>query len=117
MSQRHRRRHWRARRGEAAGRSARAERPPSDAESPWHADRERRDAIARLLPLWPHELGDASEAGRLNILAKLRSALRAERRRGIAGHWSYDLARHVELLRAYKKELAAQGSDPSRCGR
>jgi phage terminase Nu1 subunit (DNA packaging protein) len=33
--------------------------------------------------------------------------LRAERRRGVGGHWSYDFARHVELLRVYKRELAA----------
>jgi hypothetical protein len=40
-------------------------------------------------------------------LTRLRSALRAERRRGISGHWTYDLARHIELLRIYRAELAA----------
>ena len=40
------------------------------------------------------------------MLAKLRRALRAERRRGVAGHWTYDLARHVELLHLYRQELA-----------
>jgi hypothetical protein len=40
------------------------------------------------------------------MLTKLRGALRAERRRGIAGHWTYDLARHVELLHLYRQELA-----------
>jgi hypothetical protein len=74
---------------------------------PWNTDWERRQIIARLLPLWPHELTDQSDAGRLGILAKLRRALRAERCRGVAGHWTYDLARHIELLRAYKTELAA----------
>ncbi|HAH63923.1 MAG TPA: hypothetical protein DCL72_00255 [Rhizobiales bacterium] len=39
-------------------------------------------------------------------LMKLRRALRAERRRGLAGHWSYDLNRHLGLLSAYKGELA-----------
>jgi hypothetical protein len=60
-----------------------------------------------VLPLWPHEIEDDSPAARKRIVAKLHSALRAERRRGVAGHWTYDLARHVELLRVYRGELAA----------
>jgi hypothetical protein len=68
---------------------------------------ERRTELRRLLPLWPHELADESPEGRRRILAKLRRALRAERRRGLAGHWTYDLARHVELLRVYRLELAS----------
>ena len=47
--------------------------------------------------------------GRRNIVCKLRRALRAERRRGIAGHWTYDLARHAELVRVYRLELASSG--------
>ena len=56
--------------------------------------------------MWPHEIEDESLSGRQKILAKLRQALRAERRRGLSGHWTYDLARHVELLRVYQEELA-----------
>ena len=41
-----------------------------------------------------------------HLLAKLRSALRAERRRALSGHWSYDLNRHLGLISAYKGELA-----------
>jgi hypothetical protein len=41
-----------------------------------------RTAIAKVLALWPHELADESVDGRERILAKLRQALRAERRRG-----------------------------------
>lgn len=67
---------------------------------------DRRVAIARVLALWPHELEDESPAARQRIVAKLRRALRAERRRGVAGHWTYDLARDVELLRVYREELA-----------
>jgi hypothetical protein len=37
----------------------------------------------------------------------LRRALRAERQRGIGGHWSYDLARHAQLLHAYRAEAKA----------
>ena len=63
--------------------------------------------LRRLLPLWPHELADESPQGRLRVVARLRKALRAERRRGLAGHWTYDLARHVELVRLYRAEAAA----------
>jgi hypothetical protein len=65
--------------------------------------------LPRILPLWPHELADESLEGRRNIVCKLRRALRAERRRGIAGHWTYDLARHAELVRIYRLELASSG--------
>lgn len=67
----------------------------------------RRSALSRVLALWPSELDDVSADGRRNVVAKLRCALRAERRRGIAGHWTYDLARHVELLHLYRQELAS----------
>jgi hypothetical protein len=63
--------------------------------------------LARLIPLWPHELADVSPAGRTRLVAKLEAALRAERRRGRAGHWSYDLARHAALLGAWRTERAA----------
>jgi hypothetical protein len=76
---------------------------------PTPAAYDRRRILARLLPLWPHELEDESPEGRRRILAKLRRALRAERRRGIAGHWTYDLARHVELLWVYREETNAMG--------
>jgi len=32
------------------------------------------------------------------ILLTLRRALRAERRRALAGHWSYELNRHLGLM-------------------
>ncbi|MEZ5829262.1 MAG: DUF6477 family protein [Hyphomicrobiales bacterium] len=62
--------------------------------------------LPRVLALWPEEIEDRSEEGGLRLLAKLRNALRAERRRALAGHWSYDLNRHLGLLSAYKGELA-----------
>ena len=63
--------------------------------------------LLKLIALWPHELDDESQEGMFRVLAKLRRALRAERSRGLAGHWSYDLNRHLGLLSAYKGELAA----------
>jgi hypothetical protein len=62
--------------------------------------------LPRLLPLWPHELAAPTNADRARLLARLRRALRAERQRGLAGHWTYDLARHAQLLRAYRAEAA-----------
>jgi hypothetical protein len=65
--------------------------------------------LPKLIALWPHEIEDRSEAGSLHIIAKLRRALRAERRRALASHWSYDLNRHLALLSAYEGERAALG--------
>ena len=39
-------------------------------------------------------------------MARLKRALRSQRRLGRAGHWSYDLNRHLGLLQALKAELA-----------
>lgn len=60
--------------------------------------------LLRLLPLWPHEVADQSPAGRQRILTLVRRALRAERQRGLAGHWTYDLSRHAQLLALYRRE-------------
>ena len=62
--------------------------------------------LPKLIALWPQELDDESPEGCRRILAKLRSALRAECRRALSCHWSYDLNRHVGLLSAYKGEMA-----------
>ena len=74
---------------------------------PTIASRDRRERLARLLPLMPKELEDDSLGGRLRLVARLKRALRAERCRGLAGHWTYDLARHVALLHCYREEVAA----------
>lgn len=63
--------------------------------------------LPRLVALWPREAHDKSIEGALRIIAKLRQAMRAERRRGSAGHWSYDLERHLSLARALKAEVAS----------
>jgi len=67
---------------------------------------ERLRDLPRLIALWPREVHDKSVDGALTIIAKLRQAMRAERRRGTAGHWSYDLERHLSLARALKAEVA-----------
>lgn len=68
---------------------------------------DRRRDLPSLLPVWPAEISDTSPSGRLALLAKLRKALRAERKRGAAGHWTYDLGRHAALRNAYRAEVAA----------
>lgn len=74
----------------------------------------RARELSRLLPLWPDEIADESLGARhrpsarhQDLLAIMRRALRAERQRGVGGHWTYDLARHAQLLEACRTELAA----------
>ena len=75
--------------------------------------------LPRILPLWPAEIADLSLEGRRRVVQKLRRALREERRRGLAGHWAYDLTRHAALFRAFAqeaRELAALELPPIRSG-
>jgi hypothetical protein len=62
--------------------------------------------LPRLIAVWPEEIADATTAGQERLIAKLRRALREERRRGLAGHWAYDLARHSALYEAYRAEIS-----------
>jgi hypothetical protein len=66
----------------------------------------RIEQLPRLLKLWPSEIDDYSYPGTLRVVALLRKALRAERRRAQAKHWAYDLNRHLGLLEALKEERA-----------
>lgn len=72
--------------------------------------RRERDLPGLFGVSWPRTLDakwfDPTRKGTLKVLALLRRALRGERRRGLADHWSYDLGRHVGLLSAFKAELA-----------
>jgi hypothetical protein len=65
-------------------------------------DRER--ALPRLIAIDPRELREGGPEIRRRIVARLIRALRAERRRGIAGHWAYDLNRHLALTQALAAE-------------
>ena len=69
-----------------------------------------------LLPLWPPEISDATPAARQRLVQKLRRALREERCRGLAGHWTYNLSRHAALLRAYQHEVTALDASTSAPG-
>lgn len=63
--------------------------------------------LPRLLPLWPEESADGGLESQGRLVARLRIMLRRERQRGIAGDWCYDLARHRQLLVAWRAEAAA----------
>lgn len=67
---------------------------------------DRKRHLARLIPLMPGEIDDQRPAARRAILARLARALRAERNRGRAGHWTYDLNRHIALKQALVAERA-----------
>jgi hypothetical protein len=82
-------------------------RQPVHAKRAAHHPDERRRALERLVPLWPSEIDDVSLGGRLRLIGVLKRALLSERRRGRAGHWGYDLARHSALLAAWRRERAA----------
>lgn len=72
--------------------------------------------LPKLVPLWPGELRTLNGAAHARLVSKLRRALRAERQRGLAGHWAYDLTRHAQLLRAYRAETAAALHDARGAG-
>ena len=68
------------------------------------ASYDRSRMLPRVLPLGPDDIcGPEPETTRAIVL-KLARALRTERARGGAGHWTYDLNRHLGLAQALKAE-------------
>ena len=65
---------------------------------------DRMVQLPGLIGMWPSEIQDRSAAVTVKILALLRRALRSERARGRAGHWTYDLNRHLALAESLKAE-------------
>jgi hypothetical protein len=59
-------------------------------------------------------LRSGTNAEREAVLARLEDAARAERARGLAGHWTYDLARHTELVRIIDQERALLAAEDLR---
>ena len=112
-----------ARSRETIGRDNRPERCMSR-KGPSHETRPRPSALSRprplspydrardlprLVPMWPGELEPMTPEKHHRLVQRLRRALREERRRGIAGSWTYDLARHARLYAALQAEMAAMG--------
>ena len=76
----------------------------------------RERDLVRLVPFWPHELRTQTPAEHLALIAKIRRALRRERQRGTRADWTYDLARHTQLLGAYRaeiREFLKRGTSPA----
>jgi hypothetical protein len=69
--------------------------------------RKRAGDLQRLLAVWPAEIADVSIAGRRRTVRRLEKALRQERARGRAGHWTYDIARHHQLAHHLRLEQTA----------
>lgn len=68
----------------------------------------RTRRLSQLIPLWPAEVasGARDAAAAEKVVKALERALRGERRRGRAGHWTYDINRHLALARALREERA-----------
>jgi hypothetical protein len=64
----------------------------------------RERHLPRLIGVSEKDLTDVSPNAQRAIVARLARALRAERNRGRARHWTYDLNRHIGLMQAYAAE-------------
>lgn len=60
--------------------------------------------LAWLARVTPSEVAATDADTARDIVRRLNRALRAERRRGRAGHWSYDINRHIALSQALSAE-------------
>jgi hypothetical protein len=65
---------------------------------------ERARHLPGLIGIDPGALSDGGAMPKKAILARLKLALRTERRRAKAGHWAYDLNRHIALRQALMVE-------------
>ena len=65
---------------------------------------ERRRHLPGLARATMQELESNDSAVGRTIVARLMQALRNERQRGRAGHWSYDINRHIALTQAVRAE-------------
>ena len=79
--------------------------PLTELRAPAAGSYDRTRDLPGLLTLWPWEIA-SDLASRMRLVGLLRKALRVERQRGIAGHWTYDVGRHARLLQAYRAEQA-----------
>ena len=77
---------------------------------------DRARHLPRLARATPQEIASGDPDVARIILARLMRALRAERRRGRAGHWSYDLNRHIALMQAIEAESTRLGGPGNQGG-
>ena len=62
---------------------------------------QRTRDLPRLIPMLATDLDTPTIEAHQKLVRLLRRALRLERNRGRAAHWSYDLGRHAGLVNAY----------------
>jgi hypothetical protein len=103
------------RKGGAACRETSVARLPRNTQALAEIERagQQRYERARHLP-WlaratPDEIASSDPEVTRAIVARLARALRAERRRGRAGHWTYDMNRHIALTQALAAERQRLG--------
>ncbi|MDB5596742.1 MAG: hypothetical protein JWM36_3703 [Hyphomicrobiales bacterium] len=77
-------------------------------------DYDRAKMLPRLLPMGLEDLRGAEPQTTEAIVSKLARALRSERTRGRAGHWTYDPERHLRLCAAFHAESRALKTRPVR---
>ena len=70
---------------------------------------ERKRHLPWLARATPDEIASDDPAVTRSIVTRLARALSAERRRGRAGHWSYDINRHIALMQALAAEKQRLG--------
>lgn len=68
---------------------------------------ERAKILPRVLPMMAGQCAGPEPETTKRIVRRLADALRRERRLGRAGHWTYDLNRHIALAQAWKAESDA----------
>ena len=77
---------------------------------------ERARCLPRVLPMLAGNChGPEPETTRL-IVRKLADAIRRERRLGRAGHWAYDLNKHIALTQAWAAESQQAKSQQIKTG-
>ncbi len=75
-----------------------------------------RSRLSRLIPIAPCGAKGGGAAATRAIIRLLARAMRGERARGRAGHWTYDLNRHMGLLQALRAERERLACEESGIG-
>jgi hypothetical protein len=90
-------------------------------EAPTHRRERSLEWIAREFQIYGRSMAEALRSGarveREAALVRMEASACAERARGLAGHWTYDLARHTELVRIIERERALIAAEDLKAAR
>lgn len=67
---------------------------------------ERVRHLPRLFAVYATDLAE-DIGSRRRLIGRIEDALRRERKRGLAGHWAYDIARHYQMIAVWEHETKA----------